>query len=403
MEPNFTNGSTPTIYDVAALASVSIATVSRVLNDRDNQRPDTRDRVLRAMKDLHYVPNGAARQLSTRVKRVIALAFVRPPFGGIDDEEGRDIDEPTDALCEVEANLLFTDAVIRGAEYTAQVRGYSLLLQGMPASDSPGISSLAGKADGLIALDRVIPFRRIPALAARIPLVLLAGSGRSRSAVTVRVDNEGAMTALAEHFVRSHGARRLAFLAGMADSPDSFTRLNAFRASAASLGASIEDDADCWFADWTISGAVRAVELRLTRKVPLPDAIACANDQMCVGVIYALRRAGIGVPNDVMVSGFDDVPMARHLSPALTTVRQPAQRLGSVAVETLLSLIEDPTSRPKSVVLPTRLVIRETCGCAAVAAVARGQPAQLASRQGPPSPTPPLYQASNPQRLATID
>lgn len=350
-----TGSATPTIYDVAALAGVSIATVSRVLNSQGYARPETRDRVLDAAAELQFVPNGAARQLSSRVKQVVALLFVRPPAEKPAEGE--------DDLAEVESDLLFTDSVVRGAEAAAQRHDYSLLLRGVHAGDIATTTSLTGKSDGLIVLDQVLPPHRVAPLAARIPLVLLAGNGRSRSGRTVRVDNRGGMEALAEHLVGVHGLRRLAFMAGVESSPDSSTRAEAFRSAVEHLGGACEDPGTAWSADWTGAGAAGAMRRLIQSDRPLPEGIACANDQMAVGVVHALREAGVRVPADVAVTGFDDIPLARYLSPPLTTVRQPSEQLGAVAVDTLVTMIDRDGPPARNVVLPTQLVIRSSCGC----------------------------------------
>jgi LacI family transcriptional regulator len=350
MESNVVAGSPPTIYDVAERAGVSIATVSRVLNGHGYLRPETRERVQLAVRELRFVPNGAARGLSSRSKRIIGLVFVRLPA--------------EQDLLEVEQeSLLFTDSVIRGAEVSAQRCGYSLLLSGVGDGDAnPAVSALTGRTDGLIILDQVLPERRVAPLARRFPIVLLAGSGRSRSAVTVRVDNAGGMQALAEHLITQHGYRRLAFLSGIADSPDSSTRCAAFVGAAAELGVTCQHG-DPWTADWTSGGAGRAMQNVLASGAPLPEAIVCANDQMAIGVLQVALRAGLRVPDDLVVTGFDDLPVVRHLHPGLTTVRQPSQRLGSVAVEALVGLIEGTGGPSRQVVLPVELSVRGSCGC----------------------------------------
>ena len=215
--------SPPTIYDVANEAGVSIATVSRVLNGFEQTRAATRDRVLAAVRDLGFVPNGAARGLSRGSKRILGLVFAHTPA---DD----------DLLAEEEGSLLFTDSIVRGAEQSAERQGYSLLLSGAGGEHgdhAASVNALTGKTDGLILLDRVLPEGRVAAIGKRFPLVLLAGSGRSRSALTVRVDNEGGMRAVAEHLLVVHGLQRMAFVSGFADSPDSVARSTAFRQAVA--------------------------------------------------------------------------------------------------------------------------------------------------------------------------
>jgi LacI family transcriptional regulator len=341
----------PTIYDVASRAGVSIATVSRVLNGHDNMRPDTRQRVIDAVRELNFVPNGAARGLSQGLKRVVGIVFDGVPA--------------TDSLLRVEEEtLLYNDSVVRGAEASAQHLGYSLLLH-FSRGDAPApeqtINGLTGKVDGLILLDRVISERRVAPIAKRLPTVLLAGSGRTRSAVTVRIDNEGAMANLALHLVKGHGLTRVAFMSGLSGSPDSLARAAAFEQAATDLGAQVES-IDAWAADWTSGGAVQVTRARLEQGPP-PQAIACANDQMAIGVMHALSHAGVRVPEQVAVVGFDDLPVARHLSPPLTSVRQPSRQLGMLAVEALVSMVEGRPPAKRDIVMPTELQIRRSCGC----------------------------------------
>jgi LacI family transcriptional regulator len=339
-----------TIYDVAARAGVSIATVSRVVNGHDSIRQDTRGRVLQAIRELGFVPNNAARGLSSGSKRIIGLVFARVP-------------SEDDLLQLEEETLLFTDSVIRGAELAAQRNGYSLLLHGTGrAKAASAIAALTSSTDGLILADQVLAERRVAPIARRFPIVLLAGSGHSRTAATVRVDNRLGMGMIAEHLVVAHGMRRLAFLAGSSGSPDSDARGEAFRQTAEALGATVEPG-EWWPGDWSSAGAAETVQRRLSSGRPLPDAIACASDSTAIGVQHALSAEGIQVPTDVAVTGFDDIPLARHLTPGLTTVNQPIQRLGMVAVEALLARVSGAACA-RDIVLPTQLVVRASCGCA---------------------------------------
>lgn len=340
----------PTIYDVARRAQVSIATVSRALNGHGYLRAETRKRVLQAVRDLDFIPNGPARQLSTRATKVLALAYVRPP-----EEQIPEVEEDA---------LLFIDAVIRGAELAAQNYGYSLLLSGFKEA-SPGqpVADLTGKADGVMVLGRVLAERRVALLAKRSPVVLLAGTGRSQAALNVRVDNVRGMQAMADHLVEKHKVKHFAFVAGKAESPDSTARQEAFTAMAEHLGAHVEGPDEGWAADWTAVGASKAMSARLGEAKTLPEAVVCASDPMAIGVLQALRDAGIAVPGHVKVTGFDDIPVARHLSPPLTTVRQPSQQLGAAGVEALIGIIEGRPGTPRDWVLPTQLVVRASCGC----------------------------------------
>ena len=345
--------SPPTIYDVAARAGVSTATVSRALNARSSVRPATRAKVFAAMEQLEYVPNSIARGLSSGKHWILGLVFMRT---GADDS----------VLGVEEASLLYTDIVIRGAETRAAQHGYSLLLSSaddLHPSNLASLMNLTGTVDGLVLLDRILASDDVTYLAKRIPVVLLAGSGDSPSTVTVRVDNEQAMRSLAEHLAGVHGVTRFGFVKGSDKSPDSVARANAFRDTVARLGGSLAD-VDVLDSDWTSAGGESAMLGRLARREPLPQVFACANDQTAVGVIYALNANGLGVPDDVLVTGFDDITLTRYFHPSLTTIRQSGSMLGAVAVDALIAMLDQPDVTPPSVVLPTELVLRASCGCA---------------------------------------
>ncbi len=344
--------STPTIYDVAERAGVSIATVSRALNSLASVRPATRDKVMRAMDELDYVPNAVARGLSIGKHGILGLVFTRV----VGENNGLAVEE---------ASLLYTDIVIRGAETRAAEKGYSLLLNSFDETHPSGMNallSLTGTVDGLIVMDRVLGDDDVVYLARRIPVVLLAGHGDSPAAITVRVDNEQAMRSLAEHLVSVHGVTRVGFVTGTLQSPDALTRATAFRAAVTSLGATI-DDVDFIEADWTSAGGEAVMRARLELDVELPEVFACANDQMAVGVIFALQERGRRVPEDILVTGFDDITLTRYFNPPLTTIRQSGGLLGAVAVDALVSTLDGDEGVERTIVLPTELVVRASCGC----------------------------------------
>lgn len=348
--------SPPTIYDVAARAGVSIATVSRALNSLDSVRPSTRAKVLAAMEELEFVPNSVARGLSSGKHWILGLVFMRATVNG-------------SVLGVEEASLLYTDIVIRGAESRAAEFGYSLLLSSADESHPSNMTSLlnlTGAVDGLILLDRVLKEEDVDYLAKRIPVVLLAGRGEVSSAVTVRVDNEEAMWSLTNHLVVEHGLTRLGFVSGSSDSPDSVARTHAFRKAVHALGAAL-DEADVLESDWTSAGGESAMQRRLERSEELPQAFVCANDQTAVGVIYALGARGLRVPDDIAVTGFDDITLTRYFNPPLTTIRQSGSILGEVAVDALVKMLEAPHADTSTIVLPTELVLRASCGCAETA------------------------------------
>jgi LacI family transcriptional regulator len=346
-EPKRSKG-TLTIYDVANRAGVSIASVSRVLNSQGSPRADTRERVMRAVKELSFVPDSAARALSNGLKEVVGVVFRRGGETPFEDED---------------ESLLFIDWINRGIEVAAQRRGFGVLISSVGVHDEQvpaRVSSIAGKADGLILHDRMLSPVGLAKLADLVPIVTLAGRP-TRATMNVRCDNESGMRDLVHHLVADHGYRSLAYLSGHADSPDNRARARLFEAEAAATGATAHLGA-AWQGDYSASGGARVVASQLNAGRSLPRAIVCANDQTALGVMHALAGRGLRVPDDVAVTGFDDVPVARHLHPTLTTVRQPIQELGATAFDVLYSRISG-TAGEADVVLPVRLIVRESCGC----------------------------------------
>ena len=344
----------PTIYDVARSAGVSIASVSRVLNGRRNPLPDTKERVMQAVAELGFIPDGAARALSARLKETIGVVIRRPTTpvsdGGTFEDE--------------EESLQFPDLINRGIEVAAQRRDYNLLVSSVDVDDhdySRRIFALARKIDGLILHDQVLDPGQLERLSRHIPVVTLAGRP-TKTTSNVDGDNLTGMRDLARHLTRDHGYRTLAYLGGHADSPNNLTRHAAFAAEMATAGATFLDG-EQWQANYCAAGGARVIDRLLASGATLPRAIACANDQTALGVVYALIRRGVDVPGDVAVTGFDDIPVARHLRPQLTTVRQPIQELGATAFEVLYSMIGNAEATKRDVVLPTRLIRRESCGC----------------------------------------
>jgi len=347
-EPKKLKG-TLTIYDVAGRAGVSIASVSRVLNGQGSPRAETRERVMRAVRELSFVRDGAARALSNGLKEVIGVVFRR---GGEELFEGED------------ESFLFIDVINRGIEVGAQRRGFDLLISSVGFNDdnvAARISALAGKADGLILHDRMLSPVGIARLADMVPIVTLAGSPTPAS-LNVRCDNESGIRALVRHLAIDHGYRSLGYVSGRADSPDNRTRSRAFEKEAAAAGVKVETGPD-WQGNYSAAGGASVVASLLGAGRKLPRAILCANDQTALGVIHALAQRGIRVPQDVAITGFDDVPVARHLHPPLTTIRQPMQELGAKAFDILYSRISTGGGKADTV-LPVELIVRESCGCA---------------------------------------
>ena len=349
----------PTIYDVARAAGVSIASVSRVLNGQRNPRPETKERVLAAVAELGFVPDGAARALSARLKEVVGV-IVRRPWPAADMDEDLFADEAD--------SLQYPDLINRGIETAAQRRGFDLLIRsvGITEHDPGGRTlALARKSDGLILHDRVLEPDQMDRLSRQLPIVTLAGYATPTTA-NVHGDNRSGMRALARHLLLDHGYPTLGYLCGYADSPDSIERQEVLAAEAAAAGADLDYGPE-WQGYYFASGGAQVINRLLEAGRELPRAIVCANDQTALGVMSALRKHGLSVPGQVAVTGFDDIPLARHLRTSLTTVRQPIKQLGSTAFDVLYSMLNREPLAARDIVLPTELILRESCGCPAPA------------------------------------
>src|SRR5690348_16512130 len=333
----------PSVYEVARLAGVSTATVSRVLAGYERVLPRTRDKVLTAVTELGYVPSGAARDLAARRTGVLGLCFP-----DLDTEDG-------DAA-------YWYDEVIRGMERAARRRGYAVLIAASHHRDDSGlVLSIAGRCDGLVVLARTAPQAMIEHVATRIPVVLLAteeGGGRPDRAIDhLAVANETGAYQVTAHLADGHGYTSICFIAGPPDSPDSARRLDGFRRATAGL-----PEAPVYHGDFTTAGGRRVAE-RIIAAGRVPRALVCANDQTAIGAMAALEQAGLSVPGDVAVTGFDGIQLGQHLRPGLTTVVQPMAALGDTAVAMLSDRIGGAELPPRTVELPVRLELRGSCGC----------------------------------------
>ncbi|HEY7225647.1 MAG TPA: LacI family DNA-binding transcriptional regulator [Micromonosporaceae bacterium] len=357
-----------TVYEVAARAGVSTASVSRVLAGFDGVRPETRARVLQAVAELGYVPRGAAQDLAGRRTAVLGLCFP--------DSGDQDVDD-SDAM-------YWYDEVIRGMERAARRSGYALLIAASHTSDDINlVLTVAGRCDGLVILGGTAPLSTLEHIATRVPVVLLAtppaAAERPGLLDHLYVANAAGMRDMARHLLDDHGYSDLAFLAGPEDSADSESRLTGLRQALVERGLS--PDVPVLHSDFTTaSGAVVVGEL--IGRGSVPRVLVCANDQTAIGAMSALGRAGLRVPADVAVTGFDGVLIGRHVHPGLTTVAQPMRELGETAVRLLQRRVgrASPASRPEradtavgdtatssdeaaNVELPVRLELRGSCGC----------------------------------------
>jgi LacI family transcriptional regulator len=353
---------TPTVYDVAARAGVSIATVSRVFRRPDTVRQETRDVVLDAVRLLGYVPSGNARGLADRRTGVLGLLLPghdepRQPAAPRlpEDRSIRLLVDATDSGLH-ESHDLYYDEILLGAEREAWAAGYALMV-GAAGDEQIEIS---GRVDGLIAVGVAARDDALAHAARRIPVVLISGRGTSDQFDRISAANQEGMRALVRHLIETHAAKRILLISGPSDSPDAEDRRSGFdEAIALSRGA-----VTAWVesGDFT-RGSGRRIATDVAESGELPDAIVCANDQTALGVLDALGKRGVSVPREVIVTGFDGIDAASVSRPRLTTVRQPMFGLGAEGVRALIARLESERAEAMSVQLAVDVLLRESCGC----------------------------------------
>ncbi|WP_101925437.1 MULTISPECIES: LacI family DNA-binding transcriptional regulator [Luteimonas] len=327
-----------TIKDVAQRANVSVATVSRALNGHQNVAEAVRKRVLAVAAELRYSPHHAARSLSSR--RTQTIGVVLPDLHGE-----------------------FFSELMRGIDQVARVRGQHLLVSsyhGNPEAQGAALRAMRGRVDGLLLMSPYLHDADFLSqnVDASLPLVLM-NAARSEGHAALGIDNHGGALAMTRHLIAA-GYRRIAFIAGPEDNDDARERLRGYRDGLDEAGAGLEP--------WVLPGrfdedsghqagqALLAADAR-------PDAIFAANDMMAIGCLYALGRGGLKTPDEVAVVGFDDIPLARYVHPALTTMRVDIAELGARAIKTLLDIEAAPAaSVPGAMSLQTELVVRDSCG-----------------------------------------
>lgn len=322
-----------TIRDVARRAQVSVASVSRVLNGFEKVSEQTRERVVEAVTALNYVPHAAARSLS--LARTHAIGVVLPDLHGE-----------------------FFSEIVRGMDRVASDRGYLLLLSSLHKGNSLGfspLSALRGRVDGAIVMAPHLNDEELSAVLPRgFEVVLLNTRSGKDGRPAITLDNRSGAAAVAEHFL-ALDRKRIVHIAGPPGNADAFERAEAFtgvlRSHAGVMVETVQGD----FSEDSGSAAVAAL-LRAGREF---DALFAANDNMAIGALQQLREAGVQVPGDVALAGFDDVPMARHLG--LTTVQVRIAELGEHGLSALLDMIEGK-GRAADILHPVDLVVRSTTG-----------------------------------------
>ena len=329
-----------TLEEVARVANVSRATVSRVVNGDHRVGEAARSAVEAAVRQLGYVPNRAARSLVTRRSDSVAVVITEPT--------GRLFGDP------------FFPRLLRGISEALSEQGLQLVLlmpQGL--ADEPRVARYlsGGHTDGvlLVSLHGADPLpedlrrRGIP--------VVVAGRPNASGLTYVDVDNQGGAASAVRHLIDS-GRRRVATIAGPQDMAPGADRLAGYRdaLNASGIPVALERVA---IADFTLDGGRMAMAALLERDTDI-DAVFAASDLMALGAMDVLRSAGRRIPEDVAVIGFDDSPMAESALPPLSSVRQPIEEMGREMTRLLVSSLRLPDGPPRRVVLDTTLIERRS-------------------------------------------
>ena len=328
------------IKDVAKLAGVSTATVSRALANPDKVQASTRDRVLTVVEQSGYVKNSLAS--SFRTKRAHSIVVLVPDI----------------------TNSFFSN-IIQGIESVARKAGYRILLGDMQNDPDNALSygelCAQRQADGVICLGRTIPF---PYAKSRNsidpnwpPLVMACEFDAVIPIPGVGIDNVGAARE-AVRYLAAQGHSHIAYINGPEDSPLCIDRLKGYCAGMVELG--IPDTRELVYSgDFSLDSGADAAHAILAGD-KLPTAILAANDAMVIGALQVIKKQGLRVPEDISMVGFDDIKFAAYCDPPLTTIRQPRTQIGELSMQMMLDILNgvDPGLSRRE--LPHELVIRDS-------------------------------------------
>jgi LacI family transcriptional regulator len=331
-----------TLEEIAELAGVGRSTVSRVLNNDPRVRSTTRERVLEVVRRENYQPNFAARTLASGRSDVIGAIVPMALPSVFSDPFFPQFLEGVAAACDAADALL-------------------MLWLALPETERRKVDRVlgGGPVDGLIIAAHVVDDPLVEALRRGGKQFILYGRYPADDVSYVAVDDRASAHSVVSHLLRV-GYERVATIAGPQHMFEARDRLAGYVDALRDFGLPQLPELIVE-GDWSDASGYAAMRRLLAAK---PDAVFAANDSMALAAMRALKEQGLRVPEDVALVGYDDIPGAAAADPPLTTVRQPIHRLGEVAAQTLLALIDDPSGAQRRIVLPTELIVRASCGSA---------------------------------------
>jgi LacI family transcriptional regulator len=328
-----------TIADVAQKAGVSIATVSRVLNGTAPVEPQTAERVRSAVAELNYVPHAAARTLASH--RTDTIGLLLPEISGA-----------------------FFQPLLRGVEAGVSEAGYDLLIHATQSRPENAPHRPLGEhnTDGLLVFTESLDEKELTRLhRIDFPVILLhQAPPDSLNIPVITIENQSGTRNIVNHLIEIHHCQRIIFLQGPAGHEDSTWREKGYR-EALETNRIPFDPALIKRGNFDRTEACASIKRLMDERI-IFDAVFTGDDESAIGVLLALRQAGLKVPEEIAVAGFDDSLFAGTLSPPLTTVRAPTELVGKQAVGKLVRLIQGEEVELRTV-LPTELTIRQSCGC----------------------------------------
>jgi DNA-binding LacI/PurR family transcriptional regulator len=335
-----------TLKDVALLAGVSVTSASMALSDSPRVAAVTKEAVRIAATKLGYVPHSAGRAL--RSQRVSAIAVVLP------HSSQHVFSHPTltdllDGVVSVAADNDLSTILSTSRTEEDEASAYRRFMNGR-------------EADGIVVASAAVADANVIGLArSGYPIVIVGRAPHVARATAVSLDDCHGGEVATRHLLDVHEVRRVAHISGPLGHQSAQDKLTGYR-SALIASAIAPDPALEVEGDYSDESGARAVEELARRGVPF-EAIFAANDQMALGAREALQTIGLSVPGDVLLVGYDDIPLARYVEPALTSVQGNMVEVGSVAALRLLELIGGRLPDQPVTLLPTELVVRKSCGC----------------------------------------